>query len=776
MVWACVAGAWMLSCTREQVAEEVDHLQKEFSFQVEVAPWKQTFPTKGVPYGEWDHVEDLSFGVSAYTSAPGGSEKRYFAPTKVAFDKQAGKWTMDAPVTWPDQNGTIRFFAYAPYDAETMEAGENELPKLHYSASKMDMEEQRGLLVYASEPMPDYPATSSGAEIKFSFRHVLSAVCFIMAEGIEIESVGISGVYDEGTYGFAGGEWGDLKVGSSSYMIEHPEVEVIDGFAFLDEKYIMMFPPQVCPDGAVIHLKADGKSIDIPLAGQEWKEGHIVLYILGRNDYNYEFEVQDVDDLLSEGGEVDVDVESWRERDGGEKEWVPWIVEGYYATEEDAQAKENKLTDSFVKVTLSDSQGVDGKGALHMEYAVAGSRMEEHPLEDDINRALAAAPERGTAQACWNLSNPEGGDGIVESANTYVVTAPGYYRIPLVMGAAVKDEAVQSAAFEAENFKDYLDAAILSPYLHLSSAGAGIPTQTCVIWEDRPLVDVQDQNGWELKAVDGGESAISFDGTVYWMNFHIGAQAMGQGLVHIAVLDDRGLVMWSYLLWVTPSWEEDAGISSKNLGWIEKGVVRETVYDETTVYVRLEQQRIGGKHEVFRVHRPEQRVQEAESDGYSPYYQFGRKDPLIPSVGNNDVAMYGLHTALEQTTAKSTVGRSIREPWAHLSYGIKSPFDWCQETGLDNWWTSKTVYDPCPAGHRIPSDSELTGFAGELHLAGYRNSAKGQPVNVGKEGYYWSSSAVDEDNAAILHVGVDGAVKDDVARRSRGLTVRPFRQ
>ena len=88
MVLACAAGAWMLSCTREQVAEEVNHLQKELSFQVEVAPWQQTFPTKGVPYGEWDHVEDLSFGVSAYTSAPGGSEKRYFAPTKVAFDKQ----------------------------------------------------------------------------------------------------------------------------------------------------------------------------------------------------------------------------------------------------------------------------------------------------------------------------------------------------------------------------------------------------------------------------------------------------------------------------------------------------------------------------------------------------------------------------------------------------------------------------------------------------------------------------------------------------------------
>ena len=647
MVLTCVAGASLFSCTQEQVTPEVMHPVREISFRMEVAPWEQAFPTKGIPYNEEDKPEDLSFGVAAYTvTASGTDAKRYFGPTKVFFDTDAGRWTMDAPAAWPNRGASIRFFAYGPYDADVMETPESALPQLHYSASKMDMEAQRGLLVYASDPLPDYPATSSGAEIQFRFRHVLSAVSFIMGEGIEIESISVNGVYDEGTYDYASDEWEELKTAEASYRIAQPEVEEYEGFAFVDAKHTLLFPPQMCPEGASIHLEAGGKSMDIPLSGHQWKQGHIVLYILGRNDYHYEFEVPEVDDLLSEGGELDVEVESWRERDDGGKEWVPWIVEGYYPSAEDAEAKENKLADSFVSVSPSESPDVDGKGFLQISYA------------------------------------------------------PASYRT---------------------------------------------------------------------------ESAISFDGTLYWMNFHIGASAMGQGLVHLAVLDDRGLVMWSYLLWVSPGPEDEAGVlSSQNLGWIEKGVARETIYDEATVYVRLEQQKIGGKHCIFRVHRPEHVVRETESDGYSPYYQFGRKDPLIPSVWNNDVAMYGLHTALEQTTAKSTVGKSIREPWSHLSYGIKSPFDWCQDTGKDNWWSGKTVYDPCPPGYRMPLEAEIDGFVGILPRLGYRNSAKGQPVNVGKEGYYWSASARDEDNAAILHVSVDGSVEPDVARRSRGLSVRPI--
>lgn len=778
------ALALAFSCQREVNFQDLPHGQKEVDFQVSVQAWQQDNATKGIPYGLDDKLEDLNLGVMAYTtSASGVGPTRYLETTHMAYDKSAKKWTVDKPLYWPDKLGTISFYAYAPFGKADVEAPEGSLPLLHYSTPE-EITEQRGLLVFKSDPLPDYPQAASGTKVELTFHHILSAVTFIIGEGISIESIAVSGIYDQGTYSYETGLWSSLAA-NRTYELKKPSMHNVDGFDVLDDEYTLMFPPQICPEGANLHLVADGKELDIPLTGHNWKEGHIVAYVLGRNDYNYHFDAGEIPDLDWEGGNVDIALESWRDKqDSGNLEAVPFVIEGYYATEEDAEAATNKLSDCFVTATITGDPDQQGKTALHVTYSPAEPFCEEFSKAEIINAYLAAAEEKGSATRTWNLSNPEdGGNVIMESANTYVVSGPGYYRIPLAMGNGIQENFPVPKTYYYDNFKDYLDNPVDSPLLHKSSTGVGVPTTAQVIWESAPLVDVVDQTGWEVAPVGDATSAISFDERVYWLNFHIPATSISQGLVHISIVDDSDRVMWSYMIWVTePETPSATGIASRNLGWIELGTNYHTIWESATAYIRLEQQKIGGKHLIVKIDRPYHDKWEEVSTGYSPYYQFGRKDPLIPGYGKDeDIAMSGLHPTFENSTSygsKSSVGRSIQNPWLHLTYD-HSPYDWCIAQGEENWWLvmtdGKTIYDPCPVGYRVPESSDMEGWADlDLYPCGRRNSMEGQLVNVGKYRYYWSATTVDENSVRIYTD--DPEMSSGLGRRSRGLTILPVQE
>lgn len=81
------------------------------------------------------------------------------------------------------------------------------------------------------------------------------------------------------------------------------------------------------------------------------------------------------------------------------------------------------------------------------------------------------------------------------------------------------------------------------------------------------------------------------------------------------------------------------------------------------------------------------------------YYQFGRKDPLlISTVGN-----------FNPSNTSSSMANSIKKPSTYYFAGNGS--DWCS-TVSGEWWMGiggsettpgkKTIYDPCPAGWRVP--------------------------------------------------------------------------
>lgn len=77
------------------------------------------------------------------------------------------------------------------------------------------------------------------------------------------------------------------------------------------------------------------------------------------------------------------------------------------------------------------------------------------------------------------------------------------------------------------------------------------------------------------------------------------------------------------------------------------------------------------------------------------YYQYGRKDPL-PVSGNGRPIQSGT-VVYQDITGTNTVEASVKQPAARFT-------SW---TGnVSTWSTTKSVYDPCPDGWRVPSEVE----------------------------------------------------------------------
>ncbi|MDR0657937.1 MAG: InlB B-repeat-containing protein [Mediterranea sp.] len=146
--------------------------------------------------------------------------------------------------------------------------------------------------------------------------------------------------------------------------------------------------------------------------------------------------------------------------------------------------------------------------------------------------------------------------------------------------------------------------------------------------------------------------------------------------------------------------------------------------------------------------------------GTGLFYQWGRKDPF-PATGD---------VTTEATSATTgTIVYTLQHPTTFLTTN-SSPYDWYYGSSRKNelWGHSgaKTIYDPCPAGWRVPKNSGMSeatspwyGFNGtwdsnngggytwdtnDLYpAAGGRHQSNGSLTSPGVSGYYWSASPYD---------------------------------
>ena len=91
---------------------------------------------------------------------------------------------------------------------------------------------------------------------------------------------------------------------------------------------------------------------------------------------------------------------------------------------------------------------------------------------------------------------------------------------------------------------------------------------------------------------------------------------------------------------------------------------------------------------------------------YGMYFQWGRKDPFPGKAASTGAAFEGV-------TGPVTTEYSVQNPTVYSIVGESdSAGNWNTEQ-LDNLWdegTDKTIYDPCPAGYKVPAYVSTVGL------------------------------------------------------------------
>ena len=189
-------------------------------------------------------------------------------------------------------------------------------------------------------------------------------------------------------------------------------------------------------------------------------------------------------------------------------------------------------------------------------------------------------------------------------------------------------------------------------------------------------------------------------------------------------------------------------------------------------------------------------------------YQWGRKDPFLGSSSISDEveakSTVTWPSSVTASTSKGNVDYATANPMTFITKSSSSDWDWHYSSRNNDLWTSsKTIYDPCPAGWRVPDgggngvwekacdssffDYQYDGtdegmnFSGKFGSAsviwypasGSRTNDVGSLSNVDDSGYYWSVTPVSH-GAFNLYLGSGGFVRasDQFSSRARGLAVR----
>ena len=152
-------------------------------------------------------------------------------------------------------------------------------------------------------------------------------------------------------------------------------------------------------------------------------------------------------------------------------------------------------------------------------------------------------------------------------------------------------------------------------------------------------------------------------------------------------------------------------------------------------------------------------------------YQWGRKDPFLgsSSISNNVEAKSTITwpSPVSSSSSRGTIAYAVEHPTTFITLNDGN-YDWYYtgSSTVDNthWQSRKTIYDPCPAGWRVPDGGDngiwaKAGFddqdyddsdegmlfgsgisspASWYHASGCRSDHDGGLSDVGNRGYYWS--------------------------------------
>ena len=654
------------------------------------------------------------------------------------------------PIRWSMAQPNARFFAVYPskekYSSMTINntttAGS---PNVDFTV-KSNVADQVDLMTactgdvhYATQG--EHPTTS------LDFRHALTAIRFAVGQNLSwnktIDKVEIRNAVMASKYTLSqrldgvGADWdhstdtrgtatlSGLSVNTSS----NPNVTIMgntgDNFTF----YMI---PQVLTGNSVtayVHF-TDNTEITATLKG-EWKAGTTRTLKLSQTTSTWNYTITATDPSAAAYDATTTDnygVTSYREDPATHvKQAVAWKVVGYDANGDGTFSMAEK------PAWLTSLSKTDGAGGTAADQGTATLTKNVTDLLAKRNKALKEATALGSASAPYDLSlhNAQGATIARSTANSYLISAPGHYRIPLVYGNAIENgltnvnsyishapTGTPNEQYVLRNFKDHAGANINDPWIEKTNGGANSGVNGAeVVWAD---------------AADLIHSpSITHVGGEGFLDFEVTAADIQSGNAVVAVTKGSGAsktVLWSWHLWFAPKDALDKipvtnhqgvvyNFMKETLGW--KPTQWSGSSSASTVKVKVEQTVANNGTKQAAVINITQKPGSVKQ-GATTFYQFGRKD-AFPGVDASKLAANSHFTqnagdnmsimnGIQNPGSFYTDGNSWYNtpPTGYTYYNLWSADN--TTTGFNDNSVVKTVYDPCPVGFKMPASNAFTGF------------------------------------------------------------------
>lgn len=591
-------------------------------------------------------------------------------------------------------------------------------------------------------------------ETNLNFQHALTAITFAVGKNlsfsktidrVELQNVQTRAKYILPTIYGAAGTWdltasptrGTVTLSGLSVSTNLAENTTIIGNH--GENFTFMMIPQPIQGKnikAVIHC-ADGTTITSTLKGDDWQPGTTRQYKLTQKNSNryhlvatspsaaaaYDATQSDYYTIRSYRDDFDPATNSIVQNP------VAWKVVKYEESADNGATWTDRGTTKPTWLTALSTD--EGAGGTTGEQGTATLKTDIVDKLKPYNDELKNATPKGSVGNYWNLANPDNGSTYMkETANCYLISAPGFYRIPLIYGNGIRNNTFNSknpyftsnsGQYILQRFLDHADKPIHSPYINTQNAAKPV-TQATVVWQDQPNL------------IRNTSLRINNN----FVEFEVKASDIHNGNAVIAVKNNEGTVMWSWHLWFAQSNALDA-IPVENNDRVVYKFTRNTLGAVFTTYkattysqprqVRITVMQTGGLNQTKETAQfiITQKAGEI-TQSFATLYQFGRKDALpgTDAIAGGNFAFI--------TPSGHSLGYAIQHPENILTYfgtGNDAFWDWCNTTYINLWSANnttmgynnnpvvKTIYDPCPPGFKMPAPNAFTGFAKIDHWTSY---------------------------------------------------------
>lgn len=632
---------------------------------------------------------------------------------------------------WPS-NGNVRFFAFAPTTEDfskldiggsltLSEASHEGSPTLTYTVPT-DVTKQVDLMTACTTATG--PTTP---EVTLNFGHALTAVQIKCGSDMlagKITEVSISGVYGSGTHVIGSDKWTPSGEPSAVYTISE-EID-LPSKEDSEDKYhaakdtqitgkegdnlTFMLIPQKLPAVAKITITFTDKATNTKrtlsgsIADQTWEAGKIVTYTLSQSSIHITPKIEfSKKPYIDENNKGDVMPYSGVWYDATYKAQVE-------VTQKDVETKTIDLPAENIKFQYSSFEnegwvdcGKDDKDPGLLTIA-------PQPAYETMSSRLKS---NGEAEAMTDLSKEYG-----ETANCYLVDKAGYYSLPLVYGNGVSGMLTTATRTNGMTYFPMHDDSQMPADAKISGAHDAV-----LCWQDAPdLID---------------PASVGLNEGKTELLFRIRRPTLTQGNALLAVRNSSKEILWSWHIWVTPYKSEfydqtvrlgttDYYLARYNLGWCDSHGQNDS--REFSLKAEVDMSAYGGTTQTVEIPGKFMQEEYIGSDaGDNTYYQWGRKDPMLGGIYNDNTTKYTYNNkGNESSWDKYEFTMENKQVFNQYNDEAGCNYSFCKNPG-DKIDISDIASDGATVGYTIKhpymfiTNSRTSDKSGETSDYNYRN-------------------------------------------------------